>query len=242
MHLGIDPDQSRWIPVPGRAEAWRHQESATHGSSGDRGEECPAFVFRNDFEPGVLSQEGGSGTLIIYVTSGGYRIRVDRHTIIVADPTGRNRIEHWGDPHENLNGKHIKDWAGAPGWDGSQRSILLHDGSKITMTATGAQGLVGQTSIYDGRTHVQIDNITNTIVHHGTDPVDTQTRDDAQHDGETALFESSAVTGVATYSNIYNEDATFDRIEFDRPLGASGGCANPNQVNDYFDDPRLGHT
>jgi hypothetical protein len=28
----------------------------------------------------------------------------------------------------------------------------------------------------------------------------------------------------------------------DQVLGATGGCANPNQVNDYFDDPRLGHT
>jgi YD repeat-containing protein len=24
----------------------------------------------------------------------------------------RNKVEHWGDPHENLNGKHIKDWGG----------------------------------------------------------------------------------------------------------------------------------
>ena len=23
----------------------------------------------------------------------------------------KNKVEHWGDPHEYLNGKHIKDWA-----------------------------------------------------------------------------------------------------------------------------------
>ena len=26
--------------------------------------------------------------------------------------TGKNKVEHWGDPHENLNGKHLKDWKG----------------------------------------------------------------------------------------------------------------------------------
>jgi len=26
--------------------------------------------------------------------------------------TSKNKVEHWGDPHENLNGKHIKDWQG----------------------------------------------------------------------------------------------------------------------------------
>jgi len=24
----------------------------------------------------------------------------------------KNKVEHWGDPHEYLNGKHIKDWEG----------------------------------------------------------------------------------------------------------------------------------
>jgi hypothetical protein len=22
----------------------------------------------------------------------------------------KNKVEHWGDPHEYLNGKHLKDW------------------------------------------------------------------------------------------------------------------------------------
>jgi hypothetical protein len=26
--------------------------------------------------------------------------------------TGKNKVVHWGDPHENLNGKHLKDWKG----------------------------------------------------------------------------------------------------------------------------------
>ena len=24
----------------------------------------------------------------------------------------KNKVEHWGDPHEYLNGKHLKDWEG----------------------------------------------------------------------------------------------------------------------------------
>src|SRR5690606_5057639 len=123
-------------------------------------------------------------------------------------------------PHENLNGKHIKDWAGAAGWDGSRRTMLLGDGTKVTMTSTGPHGVIGQTSIYDDRINVQFLNATNRVVHHGTDPLDAQTRDDAQHDGETALFDTHPITGVSTYTNIYNEDAAFNRVQFNVPLGS----------------------
>lgn len=202
--------------------------------------ECPKYVFRNGFEG--LSQPGGTGTPIVYATSGGYGVMVNLHTITITDPSGHNKVEHWGDPHENLNGKHIKDWGGAEGWDGSQRTIVLGDGTKITMRAVGPQGVVLTTSIYDGNRNVQIDNVANTISHHGIDPLDTEARDAEQHDGETARFETAASTAVAYYTNIYNEDEDFTIVVFDQPLGESGGCANPSQTNDYFDDPRLGHT
>ncbi|MCW1886214.1 hypothetical protein OKA04_15865 [Luteolibacter flavescens] len=35
----------------------------------------------------------------------------------------KNKVEHWGDPHENLNGKHIKDW------EGRSRIVLVADAS-----------------------------------------------------------------------------------------------------------------
>lgn len=204
--------------------------------------DCPTFVFRNGFERGQLSQVDGPGTPITYLTHGGFTIKVDRHTITVTDPWGMNTTEHWGDPHENLNGKHIKDWGGSTGWDGQQRSIVLADGAKVTMTSPGAHGVVLATSIYDGDQNLQIDNAGNIIEHHGNDAADTRSRDDAQHDGETALFETDPVTGSATYSNIYVEDSSFSTTPVDVPLGTTGGCANPNQVNDLFDDPRLAHT
>ncbi len=53
---------------------------------------------------------------------------------------------------------------------------------------------------------------------------------------------TDANTGVANYDNIYNEDADFQIVLFNVPLGVTGGCANPNQVQDLFDDPRLAHT
>ncbi len=87
--------------------------------------ECPAFMFRDGFESGYLTQTGGDGTPILYVTTGGYLVQIDGHRISFQDPIARNKVEHWGDPHENLNGKHIKDWAGADGWDGTRRTISM---------------------------------------------------------------------------------------------------------------------
>ncbi len=203
---------------------------------------CPAFLLRNGFESGFLTQTGGAGTAIRYITSGGYLLQIDLHTISIQDPISRNKVEHWGDPHENLNGKHIKDWAGAAGWDGTRRTILLGDGTKITMEAAGPQGVVELTSIYDGEQNVQINNATNTILHHSTELADTQSREAAQYDGEASQFTTNVITGVADYITTYNEDSSFQMVSFNQQLGITGGCANPNNVNDYFDDPRLGHT
>ncbi len=193
---------------------------------------CP--LFQDGFEPAAAPLD--------WETQGGYRIHVDRHTVSVTDPIALNRIEWWGDPHENLNGKHIKDWGGEPEWDGSRRTLLLGDGTRLTASAPGAQDVMVRIAIYDGARHVEVDTCSNRILHQGDDPFETQQREAAEYDGETALFETNATTGIATETNVYNEDASFQRIEFDWPLGSTGGHANPNQVNDYYDDPRLGHT
>ncbi len=203
--------------------------------------ECPAFVFRDAFERGTLTQAGGAGSPMMYLTREGYTIKIDLHTITVTDPQGHNTVEHWGDPHENLNGKHIKDWGGEPEWDGSRRSILV-GGAKLTMHAAGPQGVVLETAIYDGDRNLRFTNTTNTVVHFIHDAADTAARDAAEYDGETAAFETDPVALTAIYRNVYNEDPAFLRVEGERMLGTTGGCANPNQVNDLYDDPRLGHT
>lgn len=206
---------------------------------------CP--IFRNGFEAADASfrlpAPWATATVNLdFVTPGGYTIRIGTHTVTITDAMGMNTIQHWGDPHENLNGKHIKDWGGPAGWDGARRSVLLGDGSKVTMESSGWQGLILLTSIYAGGQNIQFDNAANEVVHRSTDPLDTQQRERAQYDGETALFRSSDATGIATYTNVYNENAQFEQASFAVPLGTTGGCDNPTQVSDLYDDSRLGHT
>ena len=195
---------------------------------------CP--LFSDGFD------EAGVGQPFEYVTLGGYTIKIDNHTVTITDFLGTNTVQHWGDPHENLNGKHIKDWGGEPEWGGARRSLLLGDGTLVTLQALGPHGVTLYTSIYDGPQNLQIDNCRNALEHHGMDALDTQLRDASQHDGETALFATDAPSGVATYTNGYDENADFEIVEFEVPLGTTGGYANPTQVNDLYDDPRLGHT
>lgn len=197
---------------------------------------CATMI--DGFEPpvGGWYTQAGVGEPIVFDTQGGYVIRIDRHTITVTDPLDRNTVEHWGDPHENLNGKHIKDW------EIDRRTLLLGDGTRITMHASGPQMVVDTMSIYDGHNNVQIDNAGNTITHASRSLADTRCREGEQHDGETARFVTDTVTGKARYDQVYTEDELFNITPSTQPLGDTGGYANPNQVNDYYDDPRLGHT
>ena len=197
--------------------------------------------------PSPACQEFADGfevqrTPVVVVTQGGYRISIDRHQIVIRDPPARNRVEHWGTAHENLNGLHIKDWGGAPGWDGARRTLELGDGSKVTMVAHAAQGVVVTTSIYDGARNVQVANCRNAVTHHGNDALDTAEREQAQFDGEISSFATNPATGAATYQTRGNENPAFDFLATPQVLGTTGGTANPNQVDDFFDDPRLGHT
>ncbi len=213
--------------------------------------ECPSLLFRDGFDPGHLDgtfpgsfefwSEIAVGE-IRYTTAAGLIVRVNNHRVSVHDPWEANKVEHGGDPHENLNGKHIKDWGGMDGWDGTRRTIPIDGGAKVTMESTGAQGVTLFTSIYDRSQNVQIDNTTGTVLHHSTDATDTAAREAAQYDGETARFTVEPATGIALYDNIYNEDSSFTIVPFAVPLGKTGGCANPHQVNDDFDDPSLPHT
>ena len=192
--------------------------------------------------PGVVDDAGVPSQPLDYRTSGGYSVKADLHTVTITDPIGRNTVEHWGDPHENLNGKHLKDWGGGPQWEGLRRTVLLGDGSKITMEARGPHAVTHWTSIYDGNAHVQFDNCRSRIVRQGNDAAETAQLEKTQYDGEATAFETNTTTGVATYNTVYNEDENFERVATPVPLGTTGGFANPNQVNDLIDDPRLGHT
>jgi hypothetical protein len=220
--------QAAGPPLPMRAVGTAPADLAFVGLAA-----ASCLVFRNGFDADGLPPTG-AGDPVEYLTGGGYRIRVDRTTVTITDPIELNAATHWGDPHENINGKHIKDWGGEPEWDGARRSLLLDDGSKVTLVSHAWNDVILATSIYDGARNLQIDNCTNAVVHDSGDPQDTQQREQSQYDGETARFGTNLETGVATYTNLYDEDADFRVVESVYLLADTGGYANPAQVNDYY--------
>lgn len=199
---------------------------------------------------GGLTQDP-SGPLTYVTRNGESTIKIDRHTITVTSAVkGAGgpwfyTWQVWGDPHENLNGKHIKDWLG------SRRSLLLPDGTKITMHADGPDRVVHTTSIYDGPQSHQISNTTNLIRHSCVNTAVAQQRETQEADGETAhlalLPRPGSVAGRMFVINIYDEAPVTSgspTLQFTpAALGETGeGDLNPNQVNDFYDDPRMGHT
>ncbi|GEM_PF-1675537 len=190
---------------------------------------------------GGLTQNA-NGTFSFLSRSGQWRIVIDRHTITVNFVGPHSMaVEHWGDPHENLNGKHIKDWEIA------RRSMILADGTKITMHADGPQHVVHTTSIYDGAQSHEIDNTANQLRHSCVNAAVAAQREMAEEDGETSLLamlrSPQSTTGGLSWMNIYTETRNASRDLVFTLLGDTGeGDINANQVNDYYDDPRIGHT
>lgn len=180
---------------------------------------------------GTLCQEGGKGKPATYTTSGGYNVTMNGDRISITDPNG-NKVEHWGDPHENVNGKHVKDW------NEKTRTLILGDGTKITMNATGPQGVTEHTSIYDGAQNVQFNNKTNEVEHRSFNPWDTAGREATQADGE-ASWMGIARNGDLIYRNIYTQN---DNFQVTRTFQDLARARNGGAPVDMFDDPRLGHT
>lgn len=146
---------------------------------------------------GQLTQEG-EGKPINYTTSGGWKVVVNGDKLVATDPSGQHKIEWSGDPHEYVDGKHVKDW------DGKVRSLILPDGTKFTGNADSPTGVMKHLSIYDGNRNIQIENAGNKITHSSNNPWDTRSREAWQPDGETAMV-SLDRCGM-NYTNIYNQD------------------------------------
>lgn len=155
--------------------------------------------------------QGGEGKPITYTTRGGWNVNIDGHKIVMTDPSGQHKIEHSGDPHEYLDGKHVKDW------QGKDRSVILPDGTKITMNADSPQGLVKGLSIYDGDRNIQVDNLNNKVTHQSMNSWDTRSREAWQADGETAIV-SYGRDGI-NYSNLYNQDKNLGFTSIYKDLG-----------------------
>lgn len=179
-----------------------------------------------------------------YTTSGGGTIKISGTTVHCTF-NQKITVEFWGIPseglrHENLNGKHIKDWFG------TTRSFIFPDGCKITYVINDSDKRTVSISIYDRdqahHLNSRCDNSvrgSTTLEYSETNAVIAGLLDKIQADGETATLEVTE-TGVL-YLNIYTEDAPGKRTEKRVPLGSTVNSF-PNQVNDLYDDERLAHT
>ena len=178
-----------------------------------------------------------------YISSGGAKIDIDPMFNVVAKYSGyaNFNLEYWGNvnvdgtlkigaSHENLNGKHIKDRVGL------RRTLVFPDGVKFTMIANGEQGQLLSISIFDGPMMHHINTVCNTIEYSASNLELTKAIDNSEADGETAIFELTT-TGLL-YSNIYTENVAGTKVQSAVKLGEIF-LANPGQVNDYYDDPRL---
>lgn len=195
---------------------------------------------------GLVQQATG---ILEYTTrSGRWTVKIDQHQIVATRKIGSTyqaKWEVWGDPHENLNGKHIKDW------EGKRRTLVLDDGTKITMDAEGAQSVVHTTSIYDGAQSHVVGNVGNLLRHSCVHAQTTVKRDADEFDGEAAhlviLRSPASVAGSLFVENIYTETDVMEggtvRTFSPNLLGETGEAdINSNNVRDFYDDPRLGHT
>jgi len=185
-----------------------------------------------------------AGDLEYTTHSGLWTVLIQQYQIILTR-SGRFKWEVWGDPHENLNGKHIKDW------EGTRRTLLLDDGTKITMSADGGQGVVHTTNIYDGAQSHEVGNAGNVVRHSCVNVQVAATRDAEEADGETAHLANmkgpAMVQGYLYVENVFTESAettgSSEPVFVPDTLGETGDAdSNPTQVNDYYDDPHLGHT
>jgi|GEM_PF-969250 len=144
--------------------------------------------------------------------------------------------------HENLNGKHIKDRFG------KTRSVIYPDGTKITLVVEDTSILhtawadfhqVKGVVIRSGNVCHYINMLCGSLEYSANHPSHAAQIDALFPDGETSSFELTP-TGLIFF-NSYNEEVhgqkVYERVDLGEIFFDS-----PTQVNDYFDDPRLGHT
>ena len=188
---------------------------------------------------------GPTNNEFTYTTLTGWVIKINRSRLLITTPNPQqsNYYELWGSNHENVGGKHIKDILN------DRRTILLPGGVIITVPVTpqapdnrvNGMEWVQWISIYEGNETHRIDMQTFAVAQSCALPMFGEAD---EHDGETASIYFTD-TGMRM-ENVYQQDATPAGVPTQKIFGtfllATTSFANPNQVNDFFDDPRLGHT
>jgi hypothetical protein len=172
---------------------------------------------------GTMTQEG-PGKPINFCSPGGYNVKIDGTTVTVTDPTGKNTVTESGDPHEYVNGQHVDDW------NGNTRTLLLPDGTRITMNADGSNKPIQSTSIFSGGQEYQINNNNNTITSQTFNPY--QSYQDATHQsmGNTAELGFNR-GGAFTLMNLFNQSPNMCITPYYQDLATVGGCHNQNYYN-----------
>ncbi|MCG2615370.1 hypothetical protein LZZ85_13805 [Terrimonas sp. NA20] len=182
-----------------------------------------------------------------YRTSGGGQIliKLNAHIKIFHESYPTFKLEFWGlvsqsgqtgilsGNHENLNGKHIKDRHGV------RRTIIFPDGAKMTIVTAGEYEQILSVSIYEAGEAHRIAGPCNTVTISTTNAAEAKKMDDEEADGEAGSIELTP-TGLIFWNN-YTEPTPGNRTEQKVKL-AEILRDRPDLVNDYYDDPRLGHT
>ena len=166
--------------------------------------------------------KGGDGKPIEYKTSGGYNVQINGGEITITDPKGEHKVVHSGDPHEYVDGKNVKDW------DEKTRSLILGDGTKITMNAEGPKGVIDNYSIYDGAESIQVTAKGNKIDNVSFDPRQRQWADANQADGETAYMGYNN-KGQFTYTDVYKQNENLGVTPYYKDIAGAGLKNNENQ-------------
>lgn len=219
-------------PPPPPPREGRGQEGRGQECSDTQGHHRGRHSQQNSSSGSGQLQQSAEGEPITYTTSGGYQVSVDGSTINITDPNGQNTVKTWGDPHENVNGTHVSDW------QDKQRTIVLDDGTKITMSADNPKGVVESMSIYDGSQSIQIDNNNNKVTNQTYNPFQTRSLEQNEYDGSVAYLRT-ANDGSLNFANYYTQDQDFGitrNYQLLATVDANGA------VTDHFDDPTHANT
>lgn len=181
---------------------------------------------------GRLQSSNGIYTL---TTTAGWTIRVSSNYVMrITHPNTNFWYELWGNAHESLKGQHIKDTLS------NRRTFLLTDNTIVTATLSST-GTVARISIYDADQSHHINAQTLSVIRSSSV---RSYGEPEEFDGETARFVDNA-DGMRA-ENYYEQGdpctgASGEKVFNVVPLGQLY-LNSPNRVDDYYDDPRLGHT
>jgi hypothetical protein len=180
------------------------------GYGGGYGGGCggfPAGPGGMDASPnGNSLTQSGPGKPTTYTTPGGYTVNMDGSDVKITDPSGKTTTEDWGDPHEKVNGQAVDAGSNGDHWTDNQRTILLGDGTRITMGANGGvNSPITNTSIYTANgQEVQYNNQNNTVTQNSWNPYQTERDAANQTTGETGYFGPNG-NGGTSLVNLYDQ-------------------------------------